>query len=131
MIETGNFSVCVVGNGDGSWTFRIETGPSHICSSDCDSNAADLKASISKTSTVTNARNSSKQPKPSAREVLALNLIRQRGLRGWSQEALAFEAGLHRTFVAHVERQARNISLDNLERLALALELRPYQLLEE
>jgi len=44
---------------------------------------------------------------------------------------LAFEAGLHRTFVAHVERQARNISLDNLERLALALELKPYQLLEE
>ena len=63
--------------------------------------------------------------------MLALNLIRQRAARGWSQEALAFEAGLHRTFVAHVERQARNISLDNLERLALALELRPYQLLKE
>ncbi|WP_354328247.1 helix-turn-helix domain-containing protein [Variovorax atrisoli] len=63
--------------------------------------------------------------------MLALNLIRQRAARGWSQETLAFEAGLHRTFVAHVERQARNISLDNLERLALALELRPYQLLEE
>ncbi|AVQ84901.1 helix-turn-helix transcriptional regulator (plasmid) [Variovorax sp. PDNC026] len=80
---------------------------------------------------MTSSRNSSKQPAASAREVLALNLIRQRGLRGWSQEALAFEAGLHRTFVAHVERQARNISLDNLERLAVALELRPYQLLEE
>lgn len=76
-------------------------------------------------------QNSSKHPAASAREVLALNLIRHRRLRGWSQEALAFEAGLHRTFVAHVERQARNISLDNLERLALALEIRPYQLLEE
>ncbi|CAN7485087.1 helix-turn-helix domain-containing protein [Variovorax paradoxus] len=80
---------------------------------------------------MTSPRNSSKQPQASAREVLALNLIRQRGAKGWSQEALAFEAGLHRTFVAHVERQARNISLDNLERLALALNLRPYQLLEE
>ncbi|MDR6522216.1 helix-turn-helix domain-containing protein [Variovorax atrisoli] len=80
---------------------------------------------------MTSSRNSSKQALASAREVLALNLIRQRAARGWSQEALAFEAGLHRTFVAHVERQARNISLDNLERLALALELRPYQLLEE
>ncbi|RTD84965.1 XRE family transcriptional regulator [Variovorax atrisoli] len=80
---------------------------------------------------MTSSRNSSKQSLASAREVLALNLIRQRAARGWSQEALAFEAGLHRTFVAHVERQARNISLDNLERLALALELRPYQLLEE
>lgn len=74
--------------------------------------------------------NSTKQPDPSAREVLAINLIRSRTERGWSQEALALEAGLHRTFVAHVERQARNISLDNLERLALALQLKPYQLLK-
>lgn len=70
------------------------------------------------------------QPEPSVREVLAINLIRLRKEKGWSQETLAFEAGLHRTFVAHVERQVRNISLDNLERLALALELKPYQLLK-
>ena len=72
---------------------------------------------------------STKQPDLSAREVLAINLIRSRAEKGWSQETLALEAGLHRTFVAHVERQARNISLDNLERLALALGLKPYQLL--
>ena len=64
-----------------------------------------------------------------AREVLALNLIRLRGKRGWSQEALALESGFHRTFIGHLERQARNISLDNIERLAKALELEPYQLL--
>ena len=67
----------------------------------------------------------------SAREVLALNLIRLRAARGWTQEALAFESGLHRTFVAHVERQARNISLDNLERLARALLVQPYILLKQ
>lgn len=50
-----------------------------------------------------------------------MNVVRLRNERGMSQEALAFEAGLHRTFVAHVERQARNISLDNIERLAIAL----------
>ena len=66
----------------------------------------------------------------SAREVLALNLIRLRAAKGWSQEALGFEAGLHRTFVAHVERQARNISLDNLARLATALDVQPYELLK-
>ena len=66
---------------------------------------------------------------PSARAVLAANLIRLRAEKGWSQEALAFECGLHRTFVAHVERQARNISLDNLERLALALGVQTYSLL--
>jgi transcriptional regulator with XRE-family HTH domain len=53
--------------------------------------------------------------------LLAINMIRLRAAKGWSQDALALEAGLHRTFIAHVERQARNISLDNIERVALAL----------
>jgi transcriptional regulator with XRE-family HTH domain len=65
----------------------------------------------------------------SAREALALNMIRLRSELGWSQEDLAYEAGLHRTFVAHVERQARNISIDNVQRLAEALGLQAYQLL--
>jgi len=69
-----------------------------------------------------------KQP-ASARETLALNLIRLRGKQGWSQEALALEAGLHRTFVAHVERQVRNISLDNIEKLAVALGVEVFELL--
>lgn len=63
------------------------------------------------------------------RELLALNLIRLRGARDWSQEDLALECGLHRTFVAHVERQARNISLDNLDKLAKAFGLQAYELL--
>lgn len=64
-----------------------------------------------------------------AREVLSANLLALRGEKGWSQEALALEAGLHRTFVAHVERRARNIALDNLEKLAVAFGVEPYQLL--
>ena len=54
------------------------------------------------------------------RRALAANVRRLRSARGWSQEVLAFESGLHRTFVAHVERAARNISLDNIARLAVA-----------
>lgn len=65
----------------------------------------------------------------SARAVLAANLVRLRQDRGWSQEALAFECGLHRTFVGHVELQRRNISLDNLERLAKAFEVPVWTLL--
>jgi len=71
-------------------------------------------------------------PDASARLVraqLAANLIRLRREKGMSQEALALEAGLHRTFVAHVERQARNISLDNLTRLADALDVPVHNLL--
>jgi hypothetical protein len=39
------------------------------------------------------------------------------------------EAGVHRTFIAHVERQVRNISLDNIERIAHELGLQAYELL--
>lgn len=65
----------------------------------------------------------------SAREVLAHNLRRLRLERALSQEDLAFDADLHRTFVAHVERGARNISIDNIEKLAKALNIPVYQLL--
>lgn len=65
----------------------------------------------------------------SARAILAENVIRLRRQMGWSQEGLAHEAGLHRTFIAHVERRVRNISLDNIERLAKALNVAPYLLL--
>lgn len=64
-----------------------------------------------------------------ARAVLATNMIRLRAERGWSQEALAFETGLHRTFIAHVERQVRNVSLDNIERIATGFGLPTYRLL--
>jgi transcriptional regulator with XRE-family HTH domain len=56
-----------------------------------------------------------------ARRILANNLKRFRAERGWSQEDLALEAELHRTFVAHVESCRRNISIDNIEKLAVAL----------
>lgn len=66
-----------------------------------------------------------------AREVLGKNIKLARKLRNWSQEALALEAGLDRTFVAHVERSARNISIDNIERLAWALQCPIWALLNE
>lgn len=63
------------------------------------------------------------------RAVLADNLRRFRANLGLSQEALADEAQLHRTFVGAVERRERNISLDNIEKLATALKIAPYELL--
>lgn len=69
--------------------------------------------------------------RPNIRELLALNLKFLRAKRGLSQDALALVAGLDRTFVAHVERLKRNISLDNLEKLAVALEVPVAHLLLE
>lgn len=57
-----------------------------------------------------------------ARSLLAWNLRRLRIIKGWSQQQLAEHSGLHRSYVGAVERGERNIGLDNLERLALALQ---------
>ena len=58
-----------------------------------------------------------------------MNVIRLRREKQLSQEALALECGLHRTFIAHVERQARNISVDNIEKIAYALDVAIHELL--
>lgn len=71
-----------------------------------------------------------KRSPPTARETLALNMIRLRRDRAWSQELLGAEAGLHRTFIAHLERQVRNPSLDSIEKVATALGIPVWELLQ-
>ena len=50
--------------------------------------------------------------------------------KGLSQEALADLAGLHRTYISAVERERRNISIDNIENIAAALNIDAYLLLQ-
>jgi len=59
--------------------------------------------------------------RPSARTRFAQRLRFERTARGLSQEELADLAGVHRTYVGSVERSERNISIDSMERLALAV----------
>lgn len=79
---------------------------------------------------VNKARSPAKLDRLPARALLARNLVRLRAERDWTQEMLAFEANLHRTFIAHVERQARNISLDNVEKIAEAFGVATFELLK-
>ncbi|MFZ3116774.1 MAG: helix-turn-helix transcriptional regulator [Variovorax sp.] len=61
--------------------------------------------------------------KPTAREVFASNLRRARRQKDVSQEQLGFDAGLSRAYVSSVERAVRNVSIDNMGRLAEALQV--------
>ncbi len=64
----------------------------------------------------------------SARGRFAVNLREVRTNKGLSQEKLAELAGLHRTYVSQVERSVVSISLDNIEKLAAALDVSEDQL---
>ncbi len=66
-----------------------------------------------------------------ARKIFAQRLRQIRQIRELSQEELADIAGLHRTYVGSVERSERNVSIDNMERLATALEVDITELLRK
>jgi transcriptional regulator with XRE-family HTH domain len=59
--------------------------------------------------------------KPDLRKILADNVKAYRNAKGLSQEELADECGLHRTYIGSVERCERNVTLGTLELLAQAL----------
>ena len=52
-----------------------------------------------------------------------------REAKGWSQEELGFESGLHRNYVGRIERGEQNVAVVNLAKLAKALGVRPSELL--
>jgi transcriptional regulator with XRE-family HTH domain len=66
--------------------------------------------------------------KPDIRERFghAVKMLREE--RALTQEHLADKTGIHRTYLSDIERGARNVSLVNIERIALALALSMEQL---
>lgn len=76
--------------------------------------------------TIHRAHTTQKNP---LREVLAQNIRRIRLEQGISQEELAFRCELDRTYISAVERCIWNISLGNIEKIAMALKVEPWQLL--
>lgn len=73
---------------------------------------------------------------PHTKTTLPLRLVFAQNIRsvrihaGMSQERLAAEAGLDRTFIGSLERGLRNISVDNIELISTALALPAHELLD-
>jgi len=64
-----------------------------------------------------------------SRKILATNLRKERARLRISQEALAGDADVHRTYIGSIERGERNVSIDNLDRIAKALNKASWELL--
>ncbi|AEY67602.1 helix-turn-helix transcriptional regulator [Clostridium sp. BNL1100] len=60
--------------------------------------------------------------------VFAANVKKYRTLKGLSQESFAEKTGLHRTYISAIEREKRSIALDNVQKIADALEIDTYLL---
>lgn len=63
--------------------------------------------------------------------IVGNNIKKYRKKLGISQEALAENAGLHRTYIGGIERGERNITLDSLQVIATALNVAPVELITE
>ena len=64
-------------------------------------------------------------------KIFSQNLKTARKNAGISQEELASVCGLHRTYIGAVERGERNISIKNIEKISVALNVKASFLLEE
>lgn len=62
--------------------------------------------------------------------IFASNVRQKRLELGLSQEGLAEKAGVHRTYIGMLERAEKNVTIYNIERLAQALDVEPYVLLQ-
>lgn len=64
-------------------------------------------------------------------KVFADNVKKYRKEKGYSQEGFAELCGMHRTYISALECYRRSISLENIQRIADALEIETYKLFLE
>ena len=53
----------------------------------------------------------------------------ERSKKGYSQESFAQKVGVHRTYIGMIERAEKNITLVNIEKIAKALDMKLWELL--
>ena len=64
------------------------------------------------------------------RRQLASVILKKRQNMGLSQDEVAQRSKLHRTYISDVERGERNISVESMRRIAAALDMRVWQLVQ-
>lgn len=64
-------------------------------------------------------------------KVFGTNVRKYRLAMGVSQEKFAELCGLHRTYISDIERFQRSISLENIQKIADALQIETYKLFIE
>lgn len=64
------------------------------------------------------------------RRQVGRNLARFRKEKGLTQEELAFDCELDRTYISGIERGIRNPTVLIIQKISVALKIAPYQLLE-
>ncbi|MGG7074505.1 helix-turn-helix transcriptional regulator [Campylobacter sp. 9BO] len=62
------------------------------------------------------------------REIFSKNIRKYRANLGISQEKLSELCNLHQTYISSIECNKRNVSIDNIEKIADALKIEPYKL---
>lgn len=65
------------------------------------------------------------------KNVLAENIRHFRRKSNLTQEKLAEESNLHRTYIDSIENKHRNVSIDNIDAIAKALNIKTFELLKE
>jgi len=63
-------------------------------------------------------------------KAFGIRVRRRREALGLSQEELAFQAGLHRTYISLIERGLRGVTIETIAKLAKALQTTSSQMLE-
>ena len=64
------------------------------------------------------------------RKIVAANIRRCRKELGVSQQNFAYDIDMDRTYFGAIERGERNVSIDNIERIATGLNVSPHLLLQ-
>lgn len=66
----------------------------------------------------------------SIQQLVGKNIKTIREVKNWSQDRLADESGLHRTYLSGVERGIRNPTIETVHRISCALEVEVAKLFE-